>query len=167
MLNQLRSLKNSNMPVEIERKYLLRNDDWKLSADQGTQFVQGYLVGSKAASVRVRIEGEKAFINIKSATLGVYRKEYEYPIPVDEARELLATLCEQPLVEKTRFIVQYDGLEWEIDVFAGENEGLVVAEVELEAEDQRINLPPWCGQEVSEDPRYYNVSLGKQPYSTW
>jgi len=167
MLNQLLFLKSKIMPIEIERKYLLRNDDWKLAADQGTQYVQGYLVGSKAASVRVRVEGEKGFINIKSATLGVYRKEYEYPIPLDEAKELLITLCEQPLVEKTRYIVKHDGLEWEIDVFEGRNAGLIVAEVELESEDQKINLPAWCGKEVSEDPRYYNVSLVKLPYSAW
>ena len=163
------------MPVEIERKYLLRNDDWKLSADQGTNYVQGYLVGAEvgaevgsgAASVRVRIEGEKAFINIKSATLGIYRREYEYPIPVEEARELLDTLCEHPLVVKVRYIVVYHDLEWEIDVFEAENAGLLVAEVELMSENQKIELPPWCGQEVSEDPRYYNVNLGKRPFSTW
>lgn len=155
------------MPTEIERKYLLRNDDWRLQADKGTKYVQGYLIGSKAASVRVRVEGEKAFINIKSATLGVRRQEYEYPIPVEEARELLDTLCEQPLVEKTRHVVNYEGLEWEIDVFEGKNEGLIVAEVELDAEDQKISLPAWCGQEVSEEPRYYNVSLGKHPFSEW
>ena len=125
------------------------------------------MIGSKAASVRVRIEGDKAFLNIKSATLGVRRQEYEYPIPVDEARELLETLCEQPLVEKTRYRVNHDGLEWEIDVFEGKNEGLIVAEVELEAEEQKISLPSWCGQEVSEDARYYNVNLGKHPYTDW
>lgn len=155
------------MPVEIERKYLLRNDDWELSADQGTRYVQGYLVGVGAASVRVRIEGEKAFINIKSATLGIYRQEYEYPIPVEEAREILDSLCEQPLVVKIRYIVVYRDLKWEIDVFEADNAGLVVAEVELTSENQKIELPPWCGQEVSEDPRYYNVNLGKQPFSIW
>lgn len=155
------------MPTEIERKFLLRNDDWKLLADQGTCYVQGYLVGSKSASVRVRIEGDKAFLNIKSATLGVRRQEYEYPIPLAEARELLATLCEQPLVEKTRYIVGYENLEWEIDVFEGKNKGLVVAEVELESEDQQIALPAWCGQEVSGEPRYYNVNLGKHPFTEW
>ena len=155
------------MPTEIERKFLLRNDDWRLTADQGTKYIQGYLIGSKSASVRVRIEGEKAFLNIKSATLGVSRQEYEYPIPVEEARELLNTLCEQPLVQKTRYLVIYGDLEWEIDVFEGKNEGLIVAEVELEKEDQQISLPAWSGQEVSAEPRYYNVNLGKHPFSEW
>ena len=132
------------MPLEIERKYLLRNDDWRLSADQGTKYVQGYLIGSKAASVRVRLEGEKAFLNIKSATLGVRRQEYEYPIPVEEAQELLDTLCEQPLVEKTRYIVMHQGIKWEVDVFEGKNNCLIVAELELEAENQKIAVPSWC-----------------------
>jgi adenylate cyclase len=155
------------MPTEIERKYLLRNDEWQLSADQGTKFKQGYLVGSKNASVRVRIEGEVAYLNIKSATLEVRRQEYEYPIPLNEAKESLDTLCEKPLIEKTRFIVNDNGLEWEIDVFEGDNQGLIVAEVELHDENQKIELPAWCGQEVSSDPRYYNVNLGKHPYSEW
>jgi len=155
------------MPTEIERKFLLRNDDWQLLAEPGTKYVQGYLVGSKDASVRIRIQGEQAFLNIKSATLGVRRQEYEYSIPYEEARELLDTLCEKPLVEKTRYIVNFEGLEWEIDVFEGKNEGLIVAEVELETEEQAITLPAWCGQEVSTDPRYYNVNLGKHPFSEW
>jgi adenylate cyclase len=155
------------MPVEIERKYLLRNDEWRLHVSEGTKYKQGYLVGSKHASVRVRIEGDKAYLNIKSATLGVRRQEYEYPIPVDEANEILTTLCEQPLVEKTRYIAECNGLEWEIDVFEGMNHGLIVAEVELENENQKIELPAWCGKEVSDDPRYYNVNLGKHPYKEW
>ena len=139
------------MPIEIERKFLLRNDDWKLAANQGTQYRQGYLVGSKDASVRVRIEGDKAYLNIKSATLGVKRQEYEYSIPMEEANEILETLCEKPLVEKKRYIVEYNGMEWEIDVFEGKNQGLIVAEVELQDEHQKIELPMWCGQEVSND----------------
>ena len=155
------------MPVEIERKYLLRNNDWRLQADEGTAYVQGYLIGSKQASVRLRIEGDKAFLNIKSATLSVSRKEYEYPVPMEEAQEILDTLCEAPLIEKTRYFIHQDGLKWEIDEFSGENQGLIVAEVELDSEDQQIELPSWCGKEVSDDPRYYNVSLVKQPYSKW
>ena len=155
------------MPIEIERKFLLRNDDWKLKANQGTKFKQGYLVGSKDASVRVRIEGDKAYLNIKSATLGVRRQEYEYSIPMAEANEILQTLCKKPLVEKTRYIVSHNGMEWEIDVFEGENMGLVVAAIDLQDEHQKIELPAWCGQEVSSDPRYYNVNLGKHPYTQW
>ena len=155
------------MPLEIERKFLLRNDDWRLQADDGTEYMQGYIIGSKKASVRIRLQGDQAYLNIKSATLGVQRDEYEYAIPMDDAREILTKLCEPPLVEKTRFFVTHEDLEWEIDVFKGENAGLVVAEVELESADQDIELPSWCGQEVSDDPRYYNVNLVEHPYSKW
>lgn len=155
------------MAIEIERKFLLKNDSWRQLADAGTVYRQGYLIGAKQASVRVRIEGDKANLNIKSMTLGVTRHEYEYPIPLNEAEELLDTLCEKPLVEKTRYRVEHAGHEWEIDVFAGDNTGLVVAEVELTSEQEAISLPPWAGVEVSSDPRYYNVNLVKYPYSTW
>jgi len=155
------------MALEIERKFLLRNDDWRRDADAGRQFRQGYLIGARQASVRVRREGDKAFLNIKSMTLGVSRQEYQYPIPVAEAEEMLATLCELPLVEKTRYCVRHANHVWEIDVFAGANAGLVVAEVELKSEQERIELPTWAGVEVSDDPRYYNVNLVKHPYTTW
>jgi len=155
------------MPIEIERKYLLRNDDWRLNANQGTDYEQGYIIGSDKASVRVRLEGATAMLNIKSATLGIKRQEYEYEIPVNEALELLSSLCAKPLVKKTRYIVIENDDKWEIDVFSGDNTGLVMAEIELQSEDQSIELPSWCGQEVSDDPRYYNVNLVKHPYSTW
>jgi len=155
------------MPIEIERKFLLRNADWQLDANQGAQYEQGYIAGSELASVRIRTEGEDAFINIKSATLGVTRQEYEYPVPLDEAQEILSSLCAKPLIKKTRYIVHDHGNEWEVDVFAGENEGLIVAEIELQSEDQSFELPSWCGREVSDDPRYYNVNLAKHPYSKW
>lgn len=155
------------MPTEIERKFLLKNDAWKAMAGSGVKYIQGYLIGSKLASVRVRVEGEKSYLNIKSATLGVRRQEYEYPIPLEEAKEMLNTLCGKPLIEKTRYFIEHKGLEWEIDEFEADNDGLVVAEVELESEDQVVDLPDWCGTEVSDDPRYYNVSLVKYPYSKW
>ena len=155
------------MPLEIERKFLLRDQSWREQAQAGTPFVQGYLVGSKQASVRVRIEGQCAYLNIKSATLGVRRMEYEYPIPLNEARELLDTLCDKPLIEKIRYVVAYGNHKWEIDEFKGDNEGLIVAEVELDSETDEPQLPAWCGQEVSDDPRYYNVSLVKHPYKQW
>lgn len=155
------------MAIEIERKFLLKDDSWRQSADNGTAYRQGYLIGAKQASVRVRIEGNKAFLNIKSMTLGVTRHEYQYPIPLDEANELLDMLCEKPLVEKIRYRVQHAGHEWEIDVFNGINAGLVVAEVELQSEHEPLSLPDWVGTEVSSDPRYYNVNLVKHPYTTW
>lgn len=155
------------MGLEIERKFLVRGDDWRQQADAGTPYRQGYLVGSQHASVRVRIEGEVARLNIKSATLGIRRQEYEYPLPLDEAEEMLETLCEQPQIEKTRYKLPYQGHLWEIDVFAGANQGLIVAEVELGSEDEALSLPEWVGEEVSDDPRYYNVCLVKHPYSEW
>ncbi len=155
------------MAVEIERKFLLRDESWRDAADSGTRFRQGYLIGAERASVRVRIEGDKANINIKSATLGIHRQEYEYPIPLEEAKELLDTLCEQPQISKTRYLVPYGDHTWEIDVFEGDNEGLVVAEVELESEDESFERPPWLGDEVSGDTRYYNVCLVKHPYRDW
>ncbi len=155
------------MATEIERKFLLINDDWRTAADGGRRFRQGYLVGSKAASVRVRIEGEVARLNIKSATLGIHRQEYEYAIPPADAEEMLATLCERPLVEKTRYLVPHAGHTWEIDVFEGENAGLVVAEVELESAEEALALPSWAGREVSHLTRYYNVCLVQHPYSRW
>ncbi len=155
------------MATEIERKFLLRDASWRDTADRGTRFRQGYLIGAERASVRVRIEGDKANLNIKSATLGIHRQEYEYPIPLEEAEELLDTLCEQPQIIKTRYLVPFSQHTWEIDVFSGDNEGLVVAEVELGAEDEPFERPPWIGEEVSGDTRYYNVCLIKHPYKDW
>lgn len=155
------------MGTEIERKFLLKDDSWKEGADAGTLFRQGYLQGSEHSSVRVRIEGERANLNIKSATLGIQRREFEYPIPMEDARTLLDELCEKPLIEKTRYLLNYAGHLWEIDVFSGDNAGLVVAELELKSEDEAFERPPWLGQEVSHDPRYYNVCLVKEPYSKW
>jgi adenylate cyclase len=155
------------MATEIERKFLLKNDSWRDGADAGTRFRQGYLIGSERASVRVRIEGEGANLNIKSATLGIQRQEYEYPIPLADAKELLDTLCEQPQIEKTRYRVPYGDHVWEVDVFAGANAGLVVAEVELGAEHEVFAMPPWAGAAVSHDTRYYNVCLVQHPFCDW
>lgn len=155
------------MGVEIERKFLVRDASWRAAADAGTRYRQGYLVGSTLASVRVRIEGDVARLNIKGATLGVRRDEYEYPIPLADAERLLDTLCDKPLIEKTRYHVTHAGRVWEVDVFAGDNAGLVVAEVELPDEAAPLELPPWAGAEVSHDTRYYNVCLVKHPYKAW
>jgi len=155
------------MGIEIERKFLVANQSWREQADKGTLYRQGYLIGAKQASVRIRIEGEDAFLNIKSMTLGVTRQEYQYPIPLSDAIQLLDNLCEKPLIEKTRYKLHYAEHEWEIDVFAGDNTGLIVAEVELRSEHEQIELPGWIGVEVSADPRYYNVNLVKHPYKTW
>ena len=155
------------MGVEIERKYLVKSDAWRELADAGTEYLQGYLIGARQASVRVRIEGKQAFLNIKSMTLDISRLEFQYPIPLADAREMLAQLCAKPLVEKTRYRVPHANHVWEIDVFAGVNQGLIVAEVELAAVNESLELPSWIGEEVSRDARYYNVNLARQPYTTW
>ena len=155
------------MATEIERKFLVRNETWRQQTDMGLRMRQGYMSGGELASVRVRVQGDQAFLNIKSATLGVWRREYDYPIPVRDAEEILEHLCAGPLIEKTRYHVEHAGHTWEVDVFEGDNAGLVVAEIELDSEDEAFEMPAWAGAEVSHDPRYYNVCLVKHPYKEW
>lgn len=154
------------MGIEIERKFLVINDLWKADADNGTVFKQGYLTRASNSSVRVRKEGEKANLNIKSAEMGIQRHEFEYPIPANEADELLNLFCPHT-VSKTRYEVNYAGKTWEIDVFEKENQGLVVAEIELNSTDEAFEHPPWIGEEVSAEARYYNNELSIYPYSKW
>jgi adenylate cyclase len=154
------------MGIEIERKFLVKNNLWQTDADQGTDFIQGYLTRGGDCSVRVRIEGNKANLNIKSATLGIHRQEFEYAIPLDEAREMLDLFCLRT-VKKKRYKVKYAGQTWEIDVFEQDNNGLVIAEIELNHADEEFIHPPWLGDEVSSQPRYYNTELAKNPYSQW
>ena len=155
------------MGIEIERKFLVTNESWREAAGPGIPIKQGYLIGGKDASVRVRLQGNKANLNIKSATLGVKRQEFEYPIPVADAEVLLMTLCQRPIIEKVRYLVAYANKQWEVDVFEGENAGLVVAELELQDEAEDYEPPPWLGKEVSHDPRYYNTCLSQHPYKDW
>ena len=155
------------MANEIERKYLIINDAWKALADDGMQIIQGYMGSNEKSSIRIRINGDKANLNIKSKTIGIKRSEYDYKIPLKEAKEMLETLCDKPLIEKTRYHVKHENNVWEIDVFAGENEGLIVAEIELDATDETFNLPDWIGEEVSNDPRYYNICLVTHPFKQW
>lgn len=169
MLNPLPYLLKNNfkMATEIERKFLLKDDSWKNLAGEGIKYSQGYLVGSKHASVRVRIQGKKSFLNIKSATIDITRQEYEYEIPLADAMEMLETLCEKPLISKTRYHLKHENHVWEIDVFDGENNGLVVAEIELTDKDDVFSKPKWLGNEVSDDARYYNTCLVKHPFKKW
>jgi adenylate cyclase len=155
------------MSTEIERKFLLENDSWRKDADEGLYMVQGYMGSNEKSSIRIRINGDTANLNIKSKTIGIQRSEYDYPIPIDEAKEILESLCDKPFIEKTRFHVMHDGHEWEIDVFAGDNEGLIVAELELDSVDENFTLPDWVGEDVSEDPRYYNICLVSHPFKDW
>ncbi len=161
------------MPLEIERKYRVTSDAWRVQAHEVIPMAQGYLndtasldSGAQKASVRVRIQGEQAFLNLKSREIGHTRQEFDYPIPVDEARALLA-LCVGGLIDKRRHLVRHGGLLWEVDEFLGDNAGLVVAEVELEQADQAIELPEWAGEEVTDQVRYYNLALAARPYNQW
>lgn len=155
------------MATEIERKFLVVDDSWRASVFRSTPYRQGYLAGGKSSSVRVRTSDSGAWLNIKGATLGVRRREYEYPIPQSDAEQMLAELCDGALIEKTRHFVEYEGKIWEVDVFEGDNEGLVVAEVELESETEPFARPSWVGEEVSNDTRYYNVCLASHPFKSW
>ncbi len=154
------------MGLEIERKFLLKNDNWKIEGLESVFMQQGYLNSYKERTVRVRIAGDLGFLTIKGKTIGLTRKEFEYSIPLIDAQSLMQ-MCEQPTIEKTRFIKKDRGNVWEIDVFYGENEGLVLAEIELENENQTIDLPTWVGKEVSSDPKYFNASLIANPYKNW
>ncbi len=155
------------MATEIERKFLVISSGWKNSVKRQEDFCQGYLANNDACSVRVRVNGDNAKLNIKSSTLGMSRYEYDYTIPVPDGHELLQKLCGKPLIEKIRNYVQYGRHTWEIDEFKGDNAGLVVAEIELNAEDEVFERPEWLGQEVTDDARYYTVSLQKVPYNSW
>ena len=154
------------MGVEIERKFLLAGERWRTL---GTPVLlrQGYLSSDPGRVVRVRVDGQHAYLTIKGRSEGATRGEWEYPIPLDEANELLERLCEKPLIEKTRRQVSFRGNTWEVDEFLGANQGLVVAEIELTSEDQQFDKPDWIGEEVTHDPRYYNSSLVRKPFSSW
>lgn len=154
------------MPTEIERKFLVKSDEWRNLAT-GIIYRQGYIATKKGTTVRVRLAGSQGYLTIKGASKGISRAEYEYEIPAEEAQEMLNNLCEPPLIEKTRYKIAIDDLIWEVDEFVGENQGLIIAEVELSDANQTINIPDWIGQEVSDDPRYYNANLVQHPYSQW
>jgi adenylate cyclase len=152
------------MPTEIERKFLVTGSGWR--QENSVRISQGYLNRDKERTVRVRLAGEKAFLAIKGKTVGASRAEFEYEIPAAHAEQLLK-LCDGPILQKIRHTIAYNGLIWEVDEFLGENEGLVVAEVELEREDQPLERPGWLGQEVTKDPRYFNSNLTANPYWKW
>jgi adenylate cyclase len=154
------------MGVEIERKFLLAGDGWRAL---GTPVLlrQGYLSSAPERTVRVRIEGGQGLITIKGKSVGATRSEWEYPIPLADANELLDRLCEQPLIEKYRRRIALGAHVWEVDEFLGANAGLIVAEIELGAEDEAFDKPVWIGEEVTHDRRYFNSSLVRMPYSSW
>ena len=152
------------MPLEIERKFLVTGHAWR-TAD-GVPYRQGYLNRDKQRTVRVRLAGEQAFLTIKGVSTGATRVEFEYEIPVGEAAQLLS-LCDGPLIEKTRHRIPLGAHVWEVDEFHGDNTGLVVAEIELGSEDEAFVRPSWLGEEVTQLRRYYNNALASHPYSRW
>lgn len=154
------------MGKEIERKFLVQNSDWKKLA-QGTTYRQGYLSSVKERTVRVRTINDKGFLTIKGVTVGATRSEYEYDIPATDANEMLTNLCEKPLIEKRRYKIPQGSLTWEIDEFLGDNDGLIVAEIELPEENTVFDKPAWVGKEVTGDPRYFNSNLTKNPFKNW
>jgi adenylate cyclase len=154
------------MGSEIERKFLVR-DVSVISGDEGTEYLQGYLSVDPDRTVRVRISDNEAFLTIKGRSHGPTRAEYEYRIPVDDAREMLATVALRSLIAKTRHVIAAGGLRWEVDVFHGINAGLVIAEVEIPSADYPVPVPPWVGEEITDDYRYSNASLALHPYRDW
>jgi CYTH domain-containing protein len=154
------------MSTEIERKFLVKDDNWR-SLGSGILYRQGYLSTDVERTVRVRTIGENGYLTIKGKTHNMTRAEFEYDIPLKDAEWMLDNLCKRPLIEKIRYKIPLNDLIWEIDEFKGENEGLIIAEVELKDVNTDIGLPDWIGKEVTDDPRYYNANLVKNPYSDW
>ena len=145
----------------------MKRESWPAPLKPGVHYRQGYLSVDPERTVRVRIAGSNAFITVKGLTRGIERREFEYSIPPADAGVMLDELCTRPLVEKLRHRIIFAGLTWEVDEFLGENKGLLLAEVELPAPDARVELPPWAGLEVSDDPRYFNSNLSRNPYTRW
>lgn len=165
------------MGKEIEHKYLVTSSAFKALA-QPVYYRQGYIPTLNGMTVRVRIAGTQGYLTFKDHAVGITRHEFEYPIPAAEAEQLLTLMCDKPQIEKQRYVIPIDGgqlpdgtpvtgLHWEVDVFMGDNEGLVVAEIEVPTEDTQFPLPDWIGQEVTGDRRYYNNSLCKHPFKAW
>jgi adenylate cyclase len=155
------------MAIEIERKFRVASDGWRAQVSASTLLRQGYLANTTRASVRVRLAGQSGWLSVKAMTRAIARAEYEVEIPASDANEMLDRLCEGPLIEKWRHIVVCQGSRWEIDEFLGENAGLTIAELELDSEDEVFVRPPWLGDEVTHDERYYNFRLAQRPYRHW
>lgn len=155
------------MALEIERKFLLNNDAWRLLAESSEHLRQGYLNHETHCSVRVRTSADRAWLNIKGVTIGAQRQEFEYEIPLADAHQMLDTLSVNPVIDKVRHCVTIGPHVWEIDEFAGANAGLVVAEIELGKPDEAFDKPEWVGEEITDDVRYYNTNLSRHPFKDW
>lgn len=155
-----------HMGTEIERKFLVTGENWKKSIESEI-IKQGYLSADPGRVVRVRVAGAKAFLTVKGAPIGMKRDEYEYSIPRADAEEMLENLCKKPLVEKIRHFLDHNGASWIVDEFKGANDGLIIAEIELQSENSQVDLPDWVGKEVTEDRRYANSNLANNPFKEW
>ncbi len=155
------------MGIEVERKFLVSDESWRAEVTSATRIVQGYIAQTSTATVRVRVKGDHGFLTIKGVSVGVARSEFEYEVPVADALAMLDELAQGPVIDKVRHLVPVGAHIWEVDVFAGENAPLVMAEVELAGADEAFVRPGWAGTEVSDDDRYFNVNLARTPYSTW
>jgi len=154
------------MGIEIEHKFLIDTDKLP-SLSNGYTIKQGYIQTADHTTVRVRIRNQDAFLTIKGKSVGASRLEFEYPIPLQDANDMMDTLCQSSVIEKTRYLIEYERHTWEVDIFEGSNKGLVVAEVELESEDESFTLPSWVTKEVTDDIRYFNSNLVENPYCDW
>ncbi|MCB0914815.1 MAG: CYTH domain-containing protein [Actinobacteria bacterium] len=155
------------MGTEIERKFLVHGDSWREQVESERRIVQGYIAHTDTTTVRVRVVGEQAMLTIKGVSHGISRSEYEYPVPVADALSMLEELATDPVIDKVRYLIPFGEHLWELDVFAGDNAGLVMAEIELADADEGFELPGWAGPEVSDDDRFYNVNLARRPFREW
>jgi adenylate cyclase len=155
------------MALEIERKFLVKNEQWRVAVEEEWRIVQGYLATTGTLTLRVRIKEDDAYLTIKGPPRGISRSEFEYAIPLDDAQAMLHELAILPVITKVRHRVRYADQVWDLDVFSGNNTGLELAEIELKRADERVALPPWVGAEVTGDPRYSNANLARHPFRDW
>ncbi len=154
------------MAIEIERKFLVKEKPFSI-AKRSLKINQGYIINEKSKVIRIREKGDDYFLTIKGNNIGISRLEYDFPISKEDAKELIFHFCKTTLIEKTRHYIKYKGHTWEVDEFHGKNNGLIVAEIELESEDEKFEIPDWVGEEVTQDDRYYNMNLAIHPFTSW
>ena len=154
------------MAIEIERKFLIKEKPFSI-AKRSLKINQGYIINEKSKVIRVREKGDDYFLTIKGNNIGISRLEYDFPISKEDAKELIFHFCKTTLIEKTRHYIEHKGHTWEVDEFHGKNNGLIVAEIELESEDEKFEIPDWVGEEVTQDDRYYNMNLSIHPFTSW
>ena len=154
------------MAIEIERKFLVKEKPFSI-AKRSLKINQGYIINEKSKVIRIREKGDDYFLTIKGNNIGISRLEYDFPISKEDAKELIFHFCKTTLIEKTRHYIEHKGHTWEVDEFHGKNNGLIVAEIELESEDEKFEIPDWVGEEVTQDDKYYNMNLAIHPFTSW